>query len=81
MLDYAVFNDKDRVAMANGSLIYFLHKDGKKLKEKLKGSTLFDIGEELIDGTFACKIPQEYADKFGGKKEKLSRDKFKKVKL
>ena len=81
MLDYKVFNTKDEVSMANGILLYSLHKEGKKLKEKLKGTTLFDIGEKLKDGRFACKIPKEYADKFGGKKEKLSRDKFKKVNL
>ena len=81
MLEYKVFNTKDEVAMANGTLLYSLHKDGKKLKEKLKGTTMFSIGKELKDGRFACKIPKEYSDKFGGKKEKLDKDKFKKVKL
>lgn len=80
MLDYTIFNTKDDVAKANGRLLYNLQKEGKELKEKLKGSTLFDIGEELKDGRFACKIPEEHADKFGGKKEKLDKDKFKKVK-
>ena len=84
--DYTVFESKQEVAKANGRWLYQLYKDGEILKDRHlrknpKESVFFDVGEELEDGRFACKIPTKHSDKFGGKKEKLARIKFKKVKI
>ena len=83
---YRVFDNKKEVAKANGRWLYELYKDGEILKDRhlrknSKESVFFDIGEELEDGRFACKIPKKHKEKFGGKEEEIERKKFKKVKI